>query len=331
MVTTRSRRSIGALAVLGLLLAGCSGGDGEPAAGASGEASGGAGDLQAITVAETAGLPSAFLSYGVEQGYFEKEGLDVTVDTSAGGAAAIPGLVNGSLQVAGSNVVSVLLASQQGLPLKIVAAGTGVGDDLEQDFSRVMVPADSPIRSPEDLVDANVSVNTLENISEVSIRGSMENLDIDSSAMTFTELGFSDMLPALTRGDVDAAFLIEPFATMAAEKGARAVLSPYVGLAPNSQIGSYVMTGQLADSDPELVAAFQAGVAATAESVAADEQAFRAALPKIADLDPALVDTIQVPVWTGSVDRASLEKVGDWMIEFDIMPAAPDYDAIVLG
>lgn len=328
MVTTRSSHRIGACVALGLLAVSCSGG--EPASDAPSQAPEGSGELRSITVAETTGLPSAFLTYGVQEGYFEEEGLDVTVDTSAGGAAAIPGLVNGSLQVAGSNVVSVLLAAQQGLPLKIVAPGTGVGDDLEQDFSRVMVLADSPIQAPEDLADANVSVNTLENISEVSVRGSLENLGVDTSAMTFTELGFPDMLPALERGDIDAAFLIEPFATLAAEQGARGILSPYVGLGPNSQIGSYVMTAELAESDPELVAAFQAGVAATAESVTADEQAFREALPEIASLDPALIDEIQVPVWTGTVDRESLESIGEWMIEFDIMPAAPDYDTVVL-
>lgn len=314
-----------ALAVaIGLLVAGC-GGAADEAGGKSG-----AGKLRSINVAETNGMPSAFLTYGVQEGLFEEHGLDVTVDTSAGGAAAIPGLVNGSLQVAGSNVVSVLLASQKGLDLKMVSAGTGVGDDLDADFGRVMVLADSPIRGPEDLATANVSANTLENISEVSIRSSLENQDIDSSKMTFTELGFPDMLPALEGKDIDAAFLIEPFATMAADQGARSVLSPYVGMGANSQIGAYVMTARLVEQDPELATDFRAGVQETVDAIAADPQAFRDALPEIADMDPNLVNEIDLPVWSGTVDEESLRDVGKWMVEFDLIPEEPDYDGIVL-
>lgn len=313
-----------AVVAISLLATGCGG--------AADEAGGKAGDgkLQSITVAETQGMPSAFLSYGVQEGNFEGHGLDVTVDTSAGGAAAIPGLVNGSLQVAGSNVVSVLLASQKGLGLKMISAGTGVADDPEADFARVMVLADSPIRGPEDLATANVSANTLENISEVSIRTSLENQGIDSTKMTFTELGFPDMLPALEGKDIDAAFLIEPFATMAADQGARSVLSPYVGMGDNSQIGAYVMTTELVEQDPELAADFRAGVQETVDSIAADPQAFRDALPEIADMDPALVKDIDLPVWTGTVDEESLRAVGKRMVEFGLIPEEPDYDSIVL-
>lgn len=311
-------------AAISLLAAGC-GGEADEASGQSG-----AGELQSVTVAETVGIPSAFLTYGVQEGYFEENGLEVTVDTSAGGAAAIPGLINGSLQVAGSNVVSVLLASQQGLDLRMVSSGTGVGDDPEADFGRVMVLADSPIRGPEDLASANVSANTLANISEVSIRASLENQGIDSSNVTFTELGFPDMLPALEAKDIDAAFLIEPFATMAAGLGARSVLSPYVGMGENSQIGAYVMTAELVEQDPALAADFRAGVKETVDSIAADPQAFRDALPEIADMDPNLVNEIELPVWSGAVDQESLQGVGNWMVEFELIPEEPDYDSIVL-
>lgn len=84
-----------------LALSGCgSTGDGPDQGGteASGEV-----ETSDITVADTAGMPSTFLEYGVEEGFFEAEGLTVSVDVSSGGAAAVPAVVSGSVQMAGSN------------------------------------------------------------------------------------------------------------------------------------------------------------------------------------------------------------------------------------
>src|SRR5918994_4781616 len=98
------------LAALQLAVPGCGDDDG----GGGGEA----GELTRVSVAETAGVPSAFLSYGVDKGIFREHGLDVKVQTGAGGAAAIPSVVSGDNQFAGSNVVSVILAANKGLPIK---------------------------------------------------------------------------------------------------------------------------------------------------------------------------------------------------------------------
>ena len=80
-------------------------------------------------------MPSAFLQYGVEKGYFKKRKLDVKVQPSQGGATVIPSVVSGDIDIGGSNLVSVLLAQSKGVPVKIVAPGTFVRSKPAQDFS----------------------------------------------------------------------------------------------------------------------------------------------------------------------------------------------------
>ena len=46
-------------------------------------------------------------------GYFKDEGISVTVTTFAGGAAALPALFAGKIDIVNSNVISVLLARAQ--------------------------------------------------------------------------------------------------------------------------------------------------------------------------------------------------------------------------
>jgi NitT/TauT family transport system substrate-binding protein len=75
-------------------------------------------------VQETAGVPSAFVGFGIEKGIFTRQGLDVDLQAAQGGATAIPSLVNGDVQVAGSNVVSLLLAAGKGVPIRAIAGGT---------------------------------------------------------------------------------------------------------------------------------------------------------------------------------------------------------------
>ncbi len=71
-------RLAAAVAALALLAAGC--GDG-------GSAPTGEGGTTRLKVQETAGVPSAFVAFGIEKGLFEKEKLDVELSPTQGGAA----------------------------------------------------------------------------------------------------------------------------------------------------------------------------------------------------------------------------------------------------
>jgi NitT/TauT family transport system substrate-binding protein len=139
------RSAVAALLFLVLALAAC--GDDGDGDGGEGEAGGQA----RVRVQDTAGVPSAFLAYGVEKGFFEEHQVDVEVTPSQGGATVVPAVVSGDTDIAGSNVVSVLLAQAKDIPVKIVAPGTFVSAKQTEDFSAILVPGDSDIRSPEDL------------------------------------------------------------------------------------------------------------------------------------------------------------------------------------
>ena len=95
------------------LLVACGGDDG----------GGGTGEPAVVRVQDTAGVPSAFLEYGVKEGLFEKRQLDVEVTPSQGGATVVPAVVAGDTDIGGSNLVSVLLAQSKDIPVKIGRRG----------------------------------------------------------------------------------------------------------------------------------------------------------------------------------------------------------------
>lgn len=307
-----------------LLLAGCGGGSESPEPQGLDPAA-----PVAVNVAETAGIPSAYLNYGVQQGFFEEEGLDVTVDVSAGGAAAVPGLMSGGLQLAGSNTVSALLAVEKGLPITMVAPGTSASETEGEDFSAVLVAEDSDISEPADLAGRTIAVNTLENIGDVTISAALEEHGVDPESVEFVEIGFPDMIPALDRGQIDAAWEIEPFVTIGAESGARPVLWPYVEARPGLMVGSFLATQEYHEQNPEVIEAFRNGLVATAESVAEDPDAFRAALPDLARVTPEVAESMTLPQWKTEIDVESLEFIEEQMREHGLISEPVDIAAVV--
>jgi NitT/TauT family transport system substrate-binding protein len=283
-----------------------------------------------VRVQDTAGVPSAFLAYGVDQGFFEKRGLDVEVTPSQGGATVVPAVVAGDTDIAGSNLVSVLLAQGKDIPVTIVAPGTFVRNQRSQDFSAILAAGDSDIRSPADLEGKTLAVNTLKNVAELAAKASLAKQGVDVSKIELAEVDFPDMNGALTQGRVDAAFQIEPFVSLAVEEGHRIIDRPYVGTKPGLQIGCYFTSEQYLSENEDVVERFQQGVADTAAAIADDPDGFRKFLPEASEIPPPAAEQAVLPAWKAENDQASLELTAELMERYGVVEEKPDTsDAVV--
>jgi NitT/TauT family transport system substrate-binding protein len=320
---TAGRIGVG-LAGLALTVASCGGDDA-----GSADAELAEGELITLTVGDILGVPSAFLTFAVQEGFMEEQGLDVQVEPNPGGAANIPGVEAGDFEIAGSNVVSMLLARGSGLQLKIISAGTFATDDPDVDFSQILVDPDSDIESPADLDGRSVAVNTLANIAEVTIRGALENTGASHENIDFVEMGFPDMIPALQDGQVDAIHVIEPFLSIGVEQGLRPIIAPYADTQPGMAIGSYFSSDEFIEENPEVIERFIAGISAAGEYVEENPDEFREALVELADLEPEVAEVVNLPPWGGPVDVGSVELIGDLMVDFGIIDDLPPLEEVV--
>jgi NitT/TauT family transport system substrate-binding protein len=286
--------------------------------------SGESGGQARVRVQDTAGVPSAFLEYGVEKGFFKERELDVEVTPSQGGATVVPAVVSGDSDIAGSNLVSVLLAQGKDIPVKIVAPGTFVRGERSQDFSAILVAGDSDIRSPQDLEGKTLAVNTLKNVAEVAAKASLARQGVDVSKIELAEVDFPDMNGALAEGRVDAAFQIEPFVSLGVKEGHRVVDRPYVGTKPGLQIGCYFTSEQYLSENEDVVERFREGIADTAAAIAEDPAAFREFLPEASEIPPPAAQKAILPAWKADNDQASLELTADLMERYGLVDEKPD-------
>jgi NitT/TauT family transport system substrate-binding protein len=277
-----------------------------------------------VRVQDTAGVPSAFLEFGVQQGFFRDRQLDVQVTPSQGGATVVPAVVSGDTDIGGSNLVSVLLAQGKDIPVKIVAPGTFVRDERKEDFSAILVAGDSDIRSPKDLEGKTLAVNTLKNVAELAAKASLAKQGVNVDEIELAEVDFPDMNGALTQGRVDAAFQIEPFVSLGVAEGHRIIDRPYVGTKPGLQIGCYFTSEQYLSENEDVVERFRQGVADTAEAIARDPGAFREFLPEASEIPPPAAQKAILPAWKSDSDQASLDLTADLMERYGVTEERPD-------
>ncbi|SCL33764.1 NitT/TauT family transport system substrate-binding protein [Micromonospora rhizosphaerae] len=298
--------AIAAVAVL-TVTAACGSSD----AGGSGEKAGGTAKVKvgAIPIVDVAPL-----HLGKEKGFFAEQGIDVEVVNTTGGAAAVPGVVSGEFDFAFGNLVSLIVARSNNLPLKAIAEGNSSTGQQGKDFGGVVVPKDSPIKSAAELSGKTVAVNNLKNIGDTTVRASIRKAGGDPTNVKFVELAFPDMPAAVAAKRVDAAWIVEPFFTVAQNQGARVIASNFVDTAPNLTISAYFTTEKNIKQNPDLVKRFTAAIEKSLKYAQEHPAEARAVLLKYTKIDPTVTEKITLPSWSGQINRESVQTMADLML-----------------
>jgi len=296
------------LAAIALLAAACSSGSDNQSSGSSGGL-----ETSTITLGSLPVVDAAPAYIADKAGYFKAEGLTVKFQQAQGGAALVPALVSGGIQVAFSNWVSLFLAKSNGIDLQVIADG----DKAKPGFSGVFVMPNSPIKNPADLAGKKIAVNTLNNIGGLVISAVLKDQGVDPKSVKFVEVGFPDMGAALQRGDVDAVWVVEPFTS--AVKGtlnARLVFDPFSGPTAALPVGGYAVTKKFADSNPKTVAAFARALDKAVSDANADRSKVNEVVPTYIKIDAATAAKVTLPIYAATPNPIELQRVADLMQQF---------------
>lgn len=283
----------------------------------------------AITVGVIPIVDVAPIYLGKDKGFFEKQGIDLTLQLAQGGAAIVPGVLSGQYQFGFSNMTSLIIAQARGLDFEVVAAGDSSTGVEGKDFSAVVVPKDSPIRSAKDLAGKSVAVNTLKNIGDTSVRAAMRADGGEPSSVKFVELGFPDMPAAVANKRVDAAWVVEPFVTIARSQGARVVSWNFVATAPHMMIAAYFTSSQYAKAHPDIVKRFQAAMIQSLDYASKHPDEARKELLSYTKIPADLTGKIVLPDWPTEVNRKSTETLAGLAQKDGLVDKKPDLDKLL--
>ncbi|MGW0077348.1 ABC transporter substrate-binding protein [Streptomyces cellulosae] len=294
--------------------------------------SGSSGKSDGVTTVKVGVIPIvdvAPIYLGEKKGFYKERGLNLTLETSQGGAAIVPGVVSGQFQFGFSNTTSLMVARSRNVPVRAVANGVASTGKAGADFGGVVVKGDSAIKSPKDLAGKKVAVNTLKNIGDTSVRESVRKAGGDPKSVEFVELPFDQMPAALDAGQVDAAWVVEPSLSVAKEQGARVVASNFVDVSPDLTIALYFTSEKLAQQDPELVKKFAEATRESLAYAAGHPDEVRDILATYTKIPEKTVQALTLPRWPEEPDRASLDRLGELGRQDGLFDEASDLDALL--
>lgn len=245
-----------------------------------------------ITIGMTSS--SVFLNAFVakDKGYFEKHGLDVTIQPMQG-MTSISSVIANSVQFSGPTPSNFLQAVDNGLDL-VVAAGAYAFPTPSK--VGVLLPVDTKIKTPKDLEGKKFGVPGINALQHILVRKWLRDNKVDVSKVTFIELKFPQIPDALKTGQVDAASANEPFYQRVIEQKIGKPFFDLSTLIPNGTQGAmYVTSREWAKKNPETIKAFRAALTEAMNFIAKNPAEAMKSVGNYMKLPPEVLATLSVP------------------------------------
>ncbi|MEB7446458.1 ABC transporter substrate-binding protein [Arthrobacter koreensis] len=328
-MNTKITRLLGAGALLALALTGCasgsiSGGEGKAAAAGSGNA-----DLRDVTIGLFPSSAVGAIQLGIDKGYFEEEGLNLEVLLGQGSAAQLPSLSSGSLDFMLASPTTPLIATAQGLDLKIVSGYAANRPEIVEDSVSVLVGPGSDIKSARDLEGKTVSINALGSIGEIGIREAVELDGGDPNKVTFVQLGFNEVGAQLESGQIQAGMAGPPFMQQIVADGG-SVISDFI---QDANLGGAELviasSGALTRNDPALIESFVAALDKTLAYAEEHQDEVRDLLPSVLGTSPEAAAKTDFIAWSAELDVDALKQFADLMEKHGVTAKRPDVESTV--
>ncbi len=251
--------------------------------------------------------------YAQEMGYFKRAGLDVKITSFNGGGAITAAVAAGALDIGATNSGSLSSAHVRGLPLVMIAPG---GAYTSASPTTVLAVAkSSPIRSAKDLEGKTVAVSTLRDLQQIACMLWIDKNGGDSKKVGFVELPVPQMAPALARGRIDAAMILEPEETQAKDE-TRVLGKAYDAIAKQLLITGWVANKNWLDRNPEAARRFAGAIRDTADWANRNPDATASILEKFTKIPRETIVSMNRVKYVTKLDFALIQPVIDALAKY---------------
>ena len=191
-----------------------------------------------------------------DKGYFEEEGLDVTLKSYQTAQPMMDALVTGKIDLGGFCALPITFGAMARSKTDLLFLGGMFEDDLHP-ISVLLIKDSLKIKNIQDLKGKKIGILPTRAY-EVWLHGILEQNQIDPKDVIIRQVKPNLQADALNNGSVDALFTNDPSATITMAKGYGVELSKEA-LVPKSTkkspfyFGSFNIRKDYADKNPEIV------------------------------------------------------------------------------
>lgn len=280
--------------------------------------------VSTIPIIDTAPMQAA-----IAKGFFAAEGLEVDTTPTAGGAAGLPALAAGQVQIAFSNIISIVLGAKQGLGFEVITAGSGTGTTLP-DLAGIIAKKGSTMKTGKDLEGKRLAVNTRNNIIWLYARAWVQATGGNPDAVTYLEVPFPQMIDALNGDRVDAAFVVEPFLSRGMKSDAVLVGWPYFTVQKKIPVGMYAATRDYIQKNPGVIERFTRAYNKGADWINQNQgsEEWLKIVSGYTRMPPEALKGLALPSFEKTVDVAAVGPVVELMRKHGMLEGAFDIKAL---
>ncbi len=278
-----------------------------------------------LPVADAGGYYTA-----VKRGFFKKRHLDVVSATIAGGAALVPALESGAMQVGFSNLVSVLESGEHNFGMECLA-GTLKKPPVGHNLSIVVSPKDaSTIKSAKQLDGKTIAVNTLGNVLQLLAENWIATHGGTYKSVHFVAMTFPDMPAAIAKGTVDAAVVDEPFTTISIHGGAKILSArPYQVITKEPVFSCWLASKKWVNAHKAAARAFVAALKQSDRYIGKHPNYLRTILPTFTKIPAALAKTLTLPIISTQITTKILKKWERVALHFGMLTKRVNVNSLI--
>jgi len=162
------------------------------------------GPVEKITVAAAEYLTGALIYIAEDQGFFEENGLDVTIKSYGSGKACADALIEQEVDICTSAGFVFVSHSSQHVDLRVF------GTVATAQVKELIVRRDSGITTIDELAGKRIGV-TRRSGAEFLLGVFLTLNDLSYDAVELVDLKPSEIVEAISHGDIDAAFTWDPY------------------------------------------------------------------------------------------------------------------------
>lgn len=264
---------------------------------------------------------SAPLFIAEKRGFFKEEGLTVKTEIIQAPQAVMPKILNGSMDAFLTSYVSLMAINDSGAAkLKLFQHS----QEAAPNVAGVVVAKDSPIKAAADLKGKTIAVNVLKALGQTLTNAHLQEAGLKPDDVKYVPVQFADQLSALSSGQVDAAWLVEPFLTAAKKSGATQIIDTTDGVTAGVPIDGWGVSEDWLAKNPKTAAALHRALAKAQQIASTDRKAIDEVVPTYTQIPAEAAAAMTLGKFTMEADKATVQKLADLLHGYGYIKAKVD-------
>jgi NitT/TauT family transport system substrate-binding protein len=257
---------------------------------------------------------------GVDRGIFSRNGINLQKLVLRQSTDSIPNLLSGRQQIGNLQPSSVQLAVAQGVKIKIIAPVMYSGAD-----NQLWVKSSSKIRSIKDLKGKKIGVALLTGTATAGLLQLLQQNGIKKSQVNLVAAPVAQAAAMLTNGQVDAAQVLEPFATSQGSRIRAVVPDLYAPFGKHAITGYHVTTEAFAKSHPATVRKWVKAINQANQLARANSSLVRLAAVKLAGVPASTATRMKLPVFGTDMQLDRANRMAAIMKQYGFLTKTVDF------